>query len=171
MSLLPLWLRLFVASVLPYLRGLESWIRNGRMHDAAGELLLVADGSIPLSDAAAHWKYGHVLRPEEAIPSLFLPLAPQILVTGKSRHLLSRMQISSLGTAPPLSPPLTAAATAATAAQLKPLDASFCDRLTALLRHVPPTPIGTAPADPPPRPPIYWSLIFCALGWEEGGMG
>ena len=92
MSLLPMWLRLLVAALLPYLRGVQSWVCDGRIHDRAGELLFHADESIPTSDAEAHWKFGFVLRPASSIPTLLQPLAPAILLAGKSRHLLHRMQ-------------------------------------------------------------------------------
>ena len=90
-TLLPMWLRLLVASLTPYLRALDRWLLEGRLHDLTGELPFTRNERVPVGDAEVHWRHGFHLRPPEAIPAVLRPFSRAMLQAGKSRHLLSRM--------------------------------------------------------------------------------
>ena len=162
-SLLPMWLRRVVASLLPYLRGVQSWVCDGRIHDRAGEMLFAADETIPRSDAEAHWKHGFALRPAEAIPSVFRPIADDILLAGQSRHLLNRMQSHRTGmrARPGFNNNGEVVAKegeggggsgrrAMSGDVVFPLDAAFCDALTHALYRGDRLRMAAAAADPTP---------------------
>ena len=143
MTLLPLLLRLLTAALLPYLRSLQSWIGTGRLHDLAGELPVRAgDDSSPLSegtDTEAHWAHGFVPRPLAAMPTLLRPYASQILLAGKSRHLLNRMQPSAAREA-------VEVRAAAAVEELIPLDVAFCLSMSTELARYTRRPSRHAPA-------------------------
>jgi hypothetical protein len=88
---LPMWTRLLVASLVPYLAMWERWLSFGRLHDPTGELPIAAAADTSESETEAHWRHGFVLRSARAIPHVLRTLAPALLLAGKSRHLLLRM--------------------------------------------------------------------------------
>ena len=153
MTLLPMFLRLLVAAWMPYLRGIQAWICDGRLTDPSDELPVLADQSVTLSEAAEHWMHAFTLRDESAIPTRLRALAPQILLAGKSRHLLHRMHASHGGGARRAhSPPrptdhgttIDEAGALLARQEPPPLDAAVSDALTRALRSALSPPMAPA---------------------------
>jgi hypothetical protein len=121
----------------------------------------------PSLGSAEHWERAYTLKPEGCIPRFLHPIAPELLLAGKSRHLLSRLDVP---------PPPEGAATGAdegaaegAAAELAPLATPASAGTPSVLSAAGSTPEAEASAEAeapgsesgPPSPPASLDLLFC----------
>ena len=136
--LILVWLRLLAAALGPYLRLLGRWTCDGRLPEDAAELPVTIDASVPLDQVEEHWRRSATLRPDNSIPSALRPVAPALLLAGKSCQLLHRIPIAehepsqATSDAPCETPPIERSS-----CEPMSLDEAFCEALLEMLCWLP----------------------------------